>query len=150
MHWSKYNLNYEKMYSGIKIPAKVLAELKKSDRKMRYCEVDIKQDRFRKDKQANTVTLFPRQEISLECLEEFGPRYAVSDSSPEELLICQDEYRNLRDGISQLDEAERHLILQRYWNKMSQAECARELGVSQQAVSYMETKILRKLRVYLS
>ena len=37
-----------------------------------------------------------------------------------------------------------------YWNRMSQAECARELGVSQQAVSYMETKILRKLRVYLS
>ena len=56
---------------------------------------------------------------------------------------------DLKTEISKLPEEEKHLIVARYFNDMTQSEASRELGISQVQVSRKEGKILEKLRCNL-
>ena len=56
---------------------------------------------------------------------------------------------DLKTEISKLPEEEKHLIVARYFNDMTQSESSRELGISQVQVSRKEGKILEKLRCNL-
>ena len=59
------------------------------------------------------------------------------------------EVLDLRNEISKLDEYEKKLIVDRYFNEMTQSEISKELGISQVQVSRNETKILKKLKTNL-
>ena len=50
------------------------------------------------------------------------------------------------DIINKLDESEREIIVQRYFNDKTQTEIASLLNISQVQVSRMEKKILMKMR----
>lgn len=53
---------------------------------------------------------------------------------------------DLKTEISKLPVEDRHLIVARYFEDMTQSETSRELGISQVQVSRKEGKILEKLR----
>lgn len=53
---------------------------------------------------------------------------------------------NLRSEIDKLSDAEKKLIVSRYYNDLTQTEASRELGISQVQVCRKEGKILEKLR----
>jgi RNA polymerase sporulation-specific sigma factor len=59
------------------------------------------------------------------------------------------EVLDLRNEINKLDEYEKKLIVDRYFNEMTQSEISKELGISQVQVSRNETKILKKLKTNL-
>lgn len=52
----------------------------------------------------------------------------------------------LKESLESLDNIERKIILDRYFNNYSQSEVAQELGLSQVKVSREEQKIKKKLR----
>lgn len=52
----------------------------------------------------------------------------------------------LIDAVNQLDETERWLMVQIFWRDRDQSDVARELGVSQPAVSRRYRNVVRKLR----
>ena len=52
-------------------------------------------------------------------------------------------------ALSQLSERERFVIEQLFWDGWTEAEIAQELGISQQMVSKIKGKTLRKLREIL-
>ena len=56
---------------------------------------------------------------------------------------------DLREELSKLDEYEKKLIVDRYFNEMTQSEISKKLGISQVQVSRNETKILQKLKTKL-
>ncbi len=56
---------------------------------------------------------------------------------------------DLKREISKLPKEEKHLILARYFEDMTQSETSHELGISQVQVSRKEGKILEKLRCNL-
>lgn len=56
----------------------------------------------------------------------------------------------LKDTIEKLEEREKKIILLRYFSDKTQAEIAKELGVSQVQVSRLENKIVEKMKAKLS
>ena len=56
---------------------------------------------------------------------------------------------DLRDEIEKLDECEKKIIVDRYFNELTQNEISKKLGISQVQVSRNETKILQKLKTKL-
>lgn len=57
-----------------------------------------------------------------------------------------DSILSLKDALSELNEFERNLIVNRYYNDLTQSETAKLLGISQVQVSRNEQKVLTKLR----
>ena len=56
---------------------------------------------------------------------------------------------DLREELSKLNDYEKKLIVDRYFNEMTQSEISKKLGISQVQVSRNETKILQKLKTKL-
>ena len=55
----------------------------------------------------------------------------------------------LQNCLAALKKDDRDLIVQRYWHCRSQQELAQEMGISQQAVSYKERRILEAMKKFL-
>ena len=56
---------------------------------------------------------------------------------------------DLREELSKPNDYEKKLIVDRYFNEMTQSEISKKLGISQVQVSRNETKILQKLKTKL-
>ena len=56
---------------------------------------------------------------------------------------------DLKDAINGLSKEEQNIIIDRYFNDLTQKEISKELGISQVQVSRKETKILQKLKATL-
>lgn len=67
----------------------------------------------------------------------------------EDQAIKQLMSERLHDCLSLLSADEQNIIFRRYWDGKSQGELARELGTSQQVISYREKRILSKLKKLL-
>ena len=78
----------------------------------------------------------------VESIDASFDQFKSYDDTSAELL-------DLRNEISKLDEYEKKLIVDRYFNEMTQSEISKELGISQVQVSRNETKILKKLKTNL-
>ena len=94
----KYTPDYRKLYPGVEIAPEVLRVLTGSDRKMKYCEFDLKTERKRKDKRTKVVTVLPAKEDSLERLEE-SRHYLSAGASLKLGLIERDELERLRNSL---------------------------------------------------
>lgn len=148
--YDKYHPDYERLYPEIQARPDVLSVLKKSDRKMEYMEVDIKQERFSYDPEGKVADLLPSREDSYERLiEEEHLQFAMEQPTPESLLLLSAEYSKLHRAIAQLEKDEQFLVILRYWFDWTQSQVADKLGISQQAVSYRELRILNKLKKFL-
>lgn len=60
------------------------------------------------------------------------------------------EYAPLRSALSVLDERKQWIVQRRFYEEWSQAEVARELGISQMHVSRLEREALGQLRLALA
>ena len=148
--YDKYHPDYGRLYPEIQMRPDVLLVLKKSDRKMEYMEVDIKQERFSYDPEGKVVDLLPSREDSYDRLmEEEHRQFAIEQPTPESLLLLEAEYIKLYRAIAQLEKDEQCLVILRYWYDWTQSQVADKLGISQQAVSYRELRILNKLKKIL-
>lgn len=148
--YDKYHPDYGRLYPEIQARPDVLSVLKKSDRKMEYMEVDIKQERFSYDPESKVADLLPSREDSYDRLmEEEHRQFPMEQPTPESLLLLEAEYNKLYRAIAQLEKDEQCLIILRYWHDWTQLQVADKLGISQQAVSYREIRILHKLKKFL-
>ena len=65
-HNDPYRVDYLKIYPCLKERPDVLEVLKKSDRKMKYMEVDLKSEQRRKNAENGAESYVPSKEDSLE------------------------------------------------------------------------------------
>lgn len=69
----------------------------------------------------------------------------------EDQNISEVEDKDLIKNIfAEMDEYDRKIIIDRYYNNKSQSDIANELGVSQMTISRLEKKIIKKLRDRIS
>ena len=77
--------------------------------------------------------------------------YSIDDNSMYDTVSSFDPGMNtdlidLRTEISKLPREDREILIERYFNDLTQSEASRKLGISQVQVSRKEGKILEKLR----
>ena len=98
--YDKYHPDYGRLYPEIQARPDVLSVLKKSDRKMEYMEVDIKQERFSYDPEGKVADLLPSREDSYDRLiEEEHHQFALDEPSPENMLLQEEELHLLRAAL---------------------------------------------------
>ena len=148
--WGKYYPNYEKLYPGVEITAPVLQVLIKSDRKMKYMEVDIKHGKFVQDPVKQTAKFIPSREDSIERLCEEGVDFPTPYIAIEEKAIYRDEMERLYQALKELEPEEYALIHALYFDNFSEREFAAAKSLSQKAINKRRHKILNKLKKMMS
>ena len=93
--------------------------LKKSDRKIRYIEKDLKRSKYEIDMKEETVTVIASREDSLDRLMDIGKEYPQQSSDFRESLI---EKIMLEQALDKLNEKERYLIVQLFYLRRSERE----------------------------
>ena len=145
--YDRYHPYYGRLYPEIQARPDVLSVLKKSDRKMEYMEVDIKQERFSYDPEGKVADLLPSREDSYDRLiEEEHHQFALDEPSPENMLLQEEELHLLRAALLLLTAEEKELIDALFYQEMSEREYAQQIGLSQKGVNKRRHKILSKLR----
>jgi RNA polymerase sigma factor (sigma-70 family) len=122
---------------------------RRSNRRIRYYERDIKTETPQRDKQGNIVRVDPSKEDSLERLMEAGADFEDPGADVPGKVIRKMMIKKLRSCYPRLRPCERALIKARYFGGESQSIIAARCGVSQAAVSRQEAKILAKLKAML-
>lgn len=82
-----------------------------------------------------------RGDLSMPLLENI----AVQDQSPDELAIMSDEKRELHEALQLLTPDQREVLLLRFFEEMSHAEVARQMGRTEGAVKVMQHRALGAL-----
>lgn len=142
--FDQYYPNYEKLYPGVELTPKVLDCLRKSDRKMKYAEVDLKVEDFIGDQEKKIARFLPSREDSYDRLLEEEEQFAQDEQSPESVALHKDELCRLRACLTLLSDCERRLIYALYFEGLSESALSARTGVSQQLVNYRKQKILGK------
>lgn len=143
---NKYFPNYQKIYPELIERPDILKFLNQSDQKMKYMEVDLKQNEFIQDLDKKIAVLLPSREDSLERLCDEERRQFPDEQDVEAELLERDETNRLRGHIAELEKDEQKLLYLRYWKELTQAEVAKVFSVSQPTISYREKKILQKIK----
>ena len=139
-------------YNGqfIEVTHEVYTVLIKSDRKIKYFENDLKEEKIILDKKGTVVEIIPSREDSLDRLQDDNERqFADNSDSVEEIALRNLRYEQLHNAISMLKPDEQALIEALYFNFLTQNDYAKQIGLSQQAVSKKRTKILKKLKIFI-
>ena len=146
----KYAPDYHKLYPGVTITQDVMRVLVDSDRKMKYCEYDLKTERARKDGRSKAVVVFPAREDSLDRLmDENEQQYALEAASPEETVADQDEVARLRQALQKLKPDEYALIYALYFEGITEREYAKRIGRPLMTVHNRKARIQVKLKKFL-
>ncbi len=77
----------------VEVSDKVYAYLKKSDRKIRYFEEDLKVERYIIDSEKAKVTIIPSREDSIDRMMEFGADFQSESDDFRANTILQAKYR---------------------------------------------------------
>ena len=146
----RYHPDYRRIYADVYISPEVLKVLKQSDRKMEYMEVDLKQGRNRRDKGKSLKKNNQGKEISLDVFfDENMIEFASQELSPEDIIVCCDEIRRLRQALALLKPEEYSLIQAIYYKGISEEALGKEKGISQQGISKQLIRILKKLKILM-
>lgn len=139
--------DFKKMYP--EADEEVIAELRKSERKMQYQEFDLKAERTVVDKKTNTVIFLPSREDSLERMKDLV--HSIADESPgtEEQAIQNVQNEQLHKAISRLSKEEQYLIKQLFFEDRSERDLARELHLSQKGINRRRSRIIERLEELL-
>ncbi len=99
-HNDPYRVDYLKIYPCLKERPDVLEVLKKSDRKMKYMEVDLKSEQRRKNAENGAESYVPSKEDSLERLVYSAKcQFADDAEGVEDAVIKKDDLSHtMRDG----------------------------------------------------
>lgn len=75
---------------------------------------------------------------------------SIYETIPKEENISLEESMLLKEGLDQLTEEERKIIIYRYYNDYTQSEVARKLNKKQVTISRYENKSIEKIREYFN
>ena len=129
-HNDPYRVDYLKIYPCLKERPDVLEVLKKSDRKMKYMEVDLKSEQRRKNAENGAESYVPSKEDSLERLVYSAKcQFADDAEGVEDAVIRKDNLFRLRAALDQLSEEERALIHALFFDERSERELEEMMGV---------------------
>ena len=143
-HNDPYRVDYLKIYPCLKERPDVLEVLKKSDRKMKYMEVDLKSEQRRKNAENGAESYIPSKEDSLERLLGLQRVEGV-----EEAVIRKDDLCRLRAALDQLSEEEKSLIRALFFDERSERELEEMMGVHRMTIHNRKIRILQKLKKML-
>ena len=144
-HYDKYYPNYQKIYPGIEKRPDVLQELRKSDRKMKYIENDLKGEEFIEDQQNKIAKFIPSREDSYERLLEREKLQFSDGSDLEGLILLRDDILRLRDALLQLNNRDIELIKALYFRGLTERDYSKIIGISQKGVNKRRKRVLSKL-----
>lgn len=139
------------MYKGqLKERPDVLEVLKKSDRKMKYMEVDLKSEQRRKNAENGAESYVPSKEDSLERLVYSAKcQFADDAEGVEDAVIKKDDLCRLRAALDQLSEEERALIHALFFDECSERELEEMMGIHRMTIHNRKIRILQKLKKML-
>lgn len=149
-HNDPYRVDYLKIYPCLKERPDVLEVLKKSDRKMKYMEVDLKSEQRRKNAENGAESYVPSKEDSLERLIYSAKcQFADDAEGVEDAVIRKDNLFRLRAALDQLSEEERALIHALFFDERSERELEEMMGVHRMTIHNRKIRILQKLKKML-
>jgi len=149
-YWRKYRLNYQALYPNVPISGEILKALRKSDRKLRYMEHDLKEEAFLYDPDKMIARLLPAREISYDHLQqEVCMQFPTSDLSPEDTVVLNDTYILLRQGLRQLPSEDQFIIRSLFFDGLSERELSSQLGIPQRTLNDRKRRALAKLKNFL-
>ena len=128
---------------AVEVSDEIYKILKKSDRRIKYVEKDLKETRYSINQKKETVKEIPSREDSLDRLTEIGKDFADSNSDFQDSLVLK---IMLDEALAKLSEEERYLITQLFYLGRTERDLANELGISQYTVNRNKHKTLKKLR----
>ncbi len=106
----------------------------KGDRKMRYFESDLKEERFLMDENGQIKQVIPSREDSLDRLmDDNAEQFADRHESVEDMVLRRISIEWLYKALDTLTERERKLIEALFFEEMTEREVAHSLGISQPA-----------------
>ena len=131
---------------AVEVSDEVYQILKKSDRRIKYVEHDLKETQYIIDRKKETVKEIPSREDSLDRLTALG--FDFSDRSTD-FRESVTEKIMLDQALEKLSDEERYLITQLFYFGRTEQELAAELKVTRRTVNNRKRKILSKLRELL-
>ena len=131
----------------VEVSDEIYKMLKKSDRRIRYVEEDLKQTRYIINKKKCTTREIPAREDSLDRLTALGFDFTDSTADFDGAVLIK---IMLDQALEKLSDEERYLITQLFYFGRTERELAEELGVSQYTVNRNKHKILKKLKGEIS
>lgn len=90
-----------------------------------------------------------RRHDSISRMEEAGCQFADASVSVAELLLRNEDNRQLFDAVRHLLPQQQELIWQVFYEEMALAAIARESGVTEGAVRHRLSKIYKRLQSFL-
>lgn len=133
--------------TAVEVSDEIYKMLKKSDRRIRYVEEDLKQMRYIVNKKKGTTKEIPAREDSLDRLTALGFDFTDSSADFDEAVLIK---IMLDQALEKLSDEERYLITQLFYFGRTERSLAEELGVSQYTVNRNKHKILKKLKDEIS
>ena len=79
-------------------------------------------------------------------LNDDGRTITLLDVTPSKEKISNEQMLDLKESFKYLSDEEKELIINRYFNDLTQSEVAEIMGVNQVYVSRMEKKVLTKMK----
>ena len=128
---------------AVEVSDEIFEILKKSDRRIKYIEKDLKETRYFINQKKATVKEIPSREDSLDRLTELGKDFADSNSDFQDNMVLK---IMLDEALAKLSDEERYLITQLFYFSRSEKDIATELNVTRRTINNRKRGILRKLR----
>ena len=131
---------------AVEVSDEIYKMLKKSDRRIRYVEEDLKKTHYIVNKKKDTTKEISAREDSLDRLTALGFEFAdrTADFDEEVLIKIM-----LDQALEKLSEEERYLIIQLFYFGRTERNLADELGIYRNATHSQKVKILKKLKKML-
>ena len=117
-HNDPYRVDYLKIYPCLKERPDVLEVLKKSDRKMKYMEVDLKSEQRRKNAENGAESYVPSKEDSLERLVYSAKCQFADDAEGVEDAECSERELEEMMGIHRMTIHNRKIRILQKMKKM--------------------------------
>lgn len=140
-------------YNGknVEVSREVSAFLSKTDRRLKYYEHDIKEERYIRDENGIIIEIIPSREDSFERLQEdCSIQFADKNESVEDIVNKNICYEQLHNALAELRPDERALIDALFFHCITQREYASMMGVAQVTIYKKKKRILCKLKKILN
>lgn len=128
--------------TAVEVSDEIFEILKKSDRRIKYVEHDLKETRYIINQAKATVKEIPSREDSLDRLMALGFDFADSAMEFDEAVV---EKIMLEQALEKLSDEERYLITQLFYFNRTERELAAEMQIAQQNINKAKQRILCKL-----
>ncbi len=128
--------------TAVEVSDEIYEILKKSDRRIKYVEHDLKETRYIINQKNATVKEIPAREDSLDRLTALGFDFADRTTDFRESVI---DKIMLDQALEKLSDEERYLITQLFYFGRTERELAAELHQTQQNINKIKQRILCKL-----